>query len=115
MKQSAIFSSLLLLTFAVPAQAAFDCSASVQNLLVYKDGMVNVRHSGRGDYTMICSLNADYGGVSPMVCANWVALLESVKKRNGLAHFYYDGAGSCATLPTYGSAPIPVYIGDVTQ
>lgn len=114
MKRLTVFSSLLLLIFAVPAQAAYECTVSVKSLLVYKDGMVNVLHSGRGDYTMICSLNSDYG-VSPTVCANWVALLESIKKRNGQANFYYEGQGSCATLPTYHSTPVPVYIGDVTQ
>jgi hypothetical protein len=96
------------------AFAAYECSVSVKNVLVYKDGIVNVLHNGRGDYTIICSMSADYAGVSVSTCAMWTAMLQAIKKKNGVATFYYDGVGSCATLPTYAAAPVPVYIGDVT-
>jgi hypothetical protein len=36
-----------------------------------------------------------------------------MKKNNGTARFYFDGTGSCATLPTYWRSPAPAYIGDV--
>lgn len=96
------------------AVAVYECNVSVSRVLVYQDGKVNVLHTGRGDYTVICNVASDYQGVSPSTCAMWTALLSSIKKKNGLAAFYYDGSGSCATLPTYGSAPSPIYIGDVT-
>lgn len=44
----------------------------------------------------------------------WTAMLQAIKKKNGLATFYYGGTGSCATMPTYGGAPVPGYIGDIT-
>lgn len=109
--------NLVLLSAALlplQAVAVYSCAASVQRVLVYRDGMVNVLHSGRGDYTMICSMNGNHGDVSSTTCAMWTAMLQAIKKKNGVAEFYFDGNGSCATLPTYGSAPIPVYIGDST-
>lgn len=96
------------------AHAVFECNVSVKNVLVYADGMVNVLHSGRGDYTMICNMQSEYGGVSPSTCAMWATMLQVIKKKNGIANFYYQGAGACSTLATYGSAPVPTYIGDVT-
>jgi 5,10-methenyltetrahydromethanopterin hydrogenase len=106
----------LLITLLLPlqAQAAFECTVSVANVLVYRDGAVNVLHSGRGDYTYMCSLNGTYGGVDTATCAMWASMLQAIKKKNGRAALYFDGSGSCATLPTYGSAPVPVYVGDVT-
>ena len=94
--------------------AQYECNVKVINVLVYKDGMVNVLHSGRGDYTVICNMAGDYGGVSLTTCAAWTAMLQSIKKKNGTANFYYAGSGACSTLPTYWSSPVPVYIGDVT-
>lgn len=105
---------LVLVTLPFQAHAAFDCSVSVKNVLVYANGMVNVLHSGRGDYTVICNMQSEYSGVSSSTCAMWTAMLQVIKKKNGVAHFYYEGAGTCSTLPTYGSAPVPIYIGDVT-
>ena len=98
----------------IHANAAYSCNVNVKYVLVYGTGMVNVLHSGASDWTMICSLTADYGGVSVSTCSMWTAMLLAIKKKNGTATFYYDGTGSCATLPTYGSAPIPIYIGDMT-
>lgn len=94
--------------------AAFECNASVLRVLVYNGGMVNVLHTGRNDYTVICSLDTTYGGVTPATCAMWTAMLQSIKKKNGLATFYFGGEGSCATMLTYGNAPVPAYVGDIT-
>jgi hypothetical protein len=97
------------------AAAEYECNVKVINVLVYSDGSLNVLHSGRGDYTYVCNLNTARQDVSPTTCASWFALLEAIKKKNGTANIYFHGDGTCATLPTYGSAPAPLYIGDVTQ
>jgi len=102
------------LLLPAPAHAAFECNVSVRNVLIYRDGLVNVLHTGRGDYTFVCSLNGTYGGVDPATCAMWTAMLQSIKKKNGIANFYFDGTGSCDAIGTYTNAPVPVYIGDVT-
>ncbi|NIA55767.1 hypothetical protein HAV22_19210 [Massilia sp. TW-1] len=103
------------LFFSQQAAAVYECNVKVINVLVYADGSLNVLHSGRGDYTVVCNLNTERQGVSPTTCAVWFGLLEAIKKKNGVADIYFNGDGSCSTLPTYGSAPAPVYIGDVTQ
>lgn len=114
--RSFVFFVVLLVSAALPfqAHAAFECNVSVKNVLVYADGIVNVLHSGRGDYTVICNINSEHSGVSPSTCAMWTTMLQVIKKKNGTANIYYPGSGSCSTLPTYGSAPVPTYIGDVT-
>jgi len=106
---------VLLLSASVTQQAfaAYECNAKITNVLVYSDGSLNILHTGRGDYTVVCNLNAEWKGVSVTTCVTWFALLEAAKRRNGTVNFYYAGDGSCATLPTYGSAPAPGYIGDV--
>ena len=111
-----VYTLAILASAMLPLQAVaeYECNVTVRNVLVYSNGLVNVLHTGRGDYTMICSMNGDYGNVSASTCAMWTAMLQAIKKKNGIAGIYYGGAGSCATLPTYGSSPVPIYIGDVT-
>lgn len=112
----ALFISTASLTLLVPSigHASFECNASVLRVLIYNGGAVNVLHTGRGDYTVLCNLDSTYGGVTPTTCAMWTAMLQSIKKKNGLATFYFPGEGSCATMATYGNAPVPAYVGDAT-
>lgn len=107
----ALVSSVMLTTQI--ASAAFQCNVQLTSVLVYADGSVNVNHTGRGDYTFICNLNSVYKGVPTSTCAAWTALLLQTKKANGILQFYYDTGTSCSTLPTYGNAPVPTYIGPV--
>lgn len=106
---------VFLLTSLLPMYsfAAFECNVQILRVLIYSDGAVNIIHSGRNDYTLLCNLNSSYGNVSPTTCAMWTATLQSIKKKGGTAIFYFDGEGTCATLKTYGDAPIPRYIGDI--
>lgn len=105
---------LILLLLPMHAWAAYSCSVKVVNVLVYQDGTVNVLHSGRGDYTVICSLSSDRNQVSTSTCAMWTSMLLAIKKKDGTAEFYFNGDGNCSTIATYGLAPVPVYIGDIT-
>jgi len=106
---------LLSLSSPMKARAAYYCEVSVQTVLIYRAGYVNVLHSGRGDYTIVCNLKDTYlGAVDTTTCAMWTGMLQSIKKKSGKAGFWFDGDGSCATMGTYGAAPVPVYIGDVT-
>lgn len=108
-----IFAFLLAVTFPMSAFATFDCNVNIIQVLVYSNGAVNVLHTGRGEFTVICNLNSNYGEASPTTCAMWTAMLQSIKKKGGSANFYFNGEGSCATMETYHNAPVPVYIGDV--
>lgn len=111
-----IASALIGLLTAGQAWADFNCSVNVLGVIPYNSGQVNVLHSGRGDWTMICSLTETYTGgltVKPETCAMWTAILLQAKKNNTPVTIYFPGTGTCATIATYGNAPVPIYIGPV--
>lgn len=107
------FTVLLLSVCSASANADFHCAVDIKRVLIYNNGRINILHSGRNDYTSICSLSGDWKGVNVTTCAMWTSMLQNIKENKGKAIFYYAGEGSCAALPTYGSAPAPVYIGDM--
>ena len=45
-----------LLFISASSQAAFNCTVDVKKVLVYNSGTINVLHSGRNDYTVICNM-----------------------------------------------------------
>ena len=107
---------VMMICMSPSSYAAFHCAVNVKAVLMYANGSVNVRHDARNDYTVICSLKQERLGVSLSTCALWTSTLLNLKKDGRKAIFYYNTASnynSCATLPTYGNAPAPVYIGDV--
>lgn len=88
----------------------------MQRVLTYRDGAVLVLTAWRNDFMQICNLTVIWKGVAPATCFAWMSQIAgaiSAGKRTG---FWYDGteANFCATIPTYGSAPAPVYV-DVAQ
>ena len=106
-----LLATLLILLTPFAAKATFHCSVDVNRVLVYGTGGINILHSGRNDYTNICNLNTTWKGVEPVTCAMWVGLLQNAQVNNKKVIFYYNGEGTCNTLPTYGNTPAPVYIG----
>ena len=93
--------------------ATFSCNVDISRVLIYADGNVNVLHTGRGDFTYICNLQTERQGVSVTTCAMWTSMLQNVQSNSTKAIFYFPGTGSCSTIATYGSAPVPVYIGTI--
>lgn len=93
--------------------SAIVCEVDVKRVLIYKDGHVNVLHSGRNDFMFICNLQEARQDVSVSTCAMWTSMLQNIQYENRKAIFYYQGSGSCSDLPTYGNAPVPFYIGTV--
>lgn len=107
--------SVMALSLTAGARADYGCNVTVQAVLAYYEGSVNVLHSGRGDYTIVCNLNQTYTNgfsVSPTTCAMWYATLLRAKKNNQPIQLWFQGTGSCATMGTYGSAPVPWYLGE---
>lgn len=100
-----------------PAFADYSCTVTVNGVLAYSEGgALNVLHSGRGDWTVICSLNAPYTNgltVSPTLCASWMVILLRAKKNNQQVQFWFPGTGQCSSIGTYGSSPVPTYVGEV--
>lgn len=111
-----IASALIGLLTTGHAWADFSCSVNVLGVIPYNSGQVNVLHTGRGDWTMICSLTEAYTSVltvKPETCGMWTAILLQAKKNNTPVQFWFSGAGTCATINTYSNAPVPIYIGPV--
>ncbi|MDT3334955.1 hypothetical protein Q4Q49_06545 [Shewanella sp. SP1S1-7] len=113
MSKSILMFLVLSLCLISKSYAVFNCEADVNRILVYGDGTVNVLHSGRGDYTVICNTKGTFKGVDTVTCSLWIGMLQSMQNNNKKAIFYYSGDGTCATLTTYSNAPVPVYIGSI--
>lgn len=109
-----LLASVSMLTVPFEANAAFSCDTKVPHVLVYADGLVNVFHSVRNNYTVLCSLSEPRLGVTPSTCAMWTGMLLAIKKKDGIAQFWYNVDGDCTTMGVYGNAPVPTYIGDVS-
>ncbi len=105
----------LALAMPIQALAAFNCEVDVSRVLIYRDGSVNILHTGRNSYTVICNMKTERQGVSIPTCAMWASMLQNVQNNDVKAIFYYDGSGTCSTLPIYGATPAPVYIGTVKK
>ena len=69
-------SPLVILSTSV--NAAFHCSVDIHKVLIYNNGIVNILHSDRNDYTNICSLNDDWKGVGVTTCAMWTSSSDGV-------------------------------------
>ncbi|GEM77693.1 hypothetical protein [Vibrio sagamiensis] len=93
--------------------ADFSCTVSVERVLVYGNGSVNIKHSGHDDFTYICNTKGTWKGIDTVTCSLWVGMLQSTQNNDKKAIFYYPGSGTCATLPIYGNAPAPTYIGAI--
>lgn len=86
------------------------CQGTVSRLWIYSDGTVYVNSSYRGDYTRICNINSEIGGISSINCAAWFSILKSAVQRQSQVIVFYPEAVSCSTLPSYGSTPLPGYV-----
>ena len=104
----------MLAIFSITVSAAPQwCPGTMSNLWVYSDGTVFVLPSYRGDYTRICNMNAETGGVSVITCVAWFALLKNAVQRQSTIMVYYNDAPVCSALPVYGSTPIPGYVMEI--
>lgn len=93
------------------AMAAFECSGTVSMSHVAVDGSVLVKSSWRNDYTQICNVLTSWKDVPPTVCAAWIAKMDAaVSLGRNVGVYYTDGSLTCATLPSYASAPAPYYV-----
>lgn len=112
-KMQKIFANLIAIACLLTSQhafAGFNCIVKITGVYVYMDGSVMVNHTGRNDLTQVCNINTDWRTVSTSTCIMWTSMLNSLKRTNGNATFYFDGVAACSTLPTYGNAPAPIYI-----
>jgi hypothetical protein len=111
----------MLIGLSLPTQAraeVLECRSSLYAVLVYSEGWVNVlpiTNGQAGTWNFICNINSYWKGVSQSTCETWKDLLLQLKRDNREAEFYYNvpPGTTCTTLPSYGNAVPPIYIGDV--
>ncbi len=107
----------LLLSPSSSADVYCGGDAPVLRVLTYGDGAVLVQTAWRGDFLQICNLEKVWKGVAPGTCFAWMSKIASGVASNKRTGFWYGGvtgSDACRTLPTYGSAPAPVYV-DLVQ
>lgn len=94
-----------------PAYAAPEwCTSKINNTFVDIEGNVFVDPVFRGDYLQICNVNVAWKGVSVELCRTWQALSMSAILADKPMIIYYANVPSCATIPSYSSAPSPGYM-----
>jgi hypothetical protein len=92
------------------AHAISYCSGNVDELLVMSNGQLIVHTGWRSDWTAICSTKGDWRNISMEVCMTWYGLVTTAKIHNRPILIYYTTDVTCASLPTYESAPTPQYV-----
>jgi hypothetical protein len=105
----AVFASAL-----TPSVAYADaiCYGLTNNAITYATGDVMVLPAWRGDWIVICNVNTPRNNVSPSTCFSWFSAINNSILYNKPVGYYFAGIdqSACATLPTYSSAPTPVYV-----
>lgn len=109
---------IAILLFAVAAflpssaNAAANCIGNVTNLITYASGDVMIYASWRNQWTVICNVNQERQGVKPQTCFTWFSNISSSMTEDKQVRIYYTtiDQAECATMPTYGSAPVPYYV-----
>ncbi|GAA0464095.1 hypothetical protein GCM10009096_00690 [Parasphingorhabdus litoris] len=106
--------ALAVITMAFPslANAAASCGGPVTNVITYGTGDVMILGSWRGDWTVLCNVNQERLGIKPQTCFTWFSSISTAITENKDLYVYYTtiNAPECATMPTYGNAPVPYYV-----
>jgi hypothetical protein len=86
------------------------CGGKIRTVLTYSDGTVMILPDFHNDWLAVCNLNSDWKGVSPVTCVSWFASATRAVANQATVGMYYADVPSCAAVPTYRSAPAPVYL-----
>ena len=92
------------------AKADIYCAGTFSDLIMYYDGSVMVLSSWRNDWTYICNTQGQWGGIDGASCLAWyAAAVKAAMSQVPVGIWYSGNTYTCANLPTYGSAPAPLY------
>jgi hypothetical protein len=93
------------------ARADISCTGTINGVLLYADGSVMIQGSWRGDLTMICNTQNNFGGIDTSICLAWYGAAVKSSQGHVIVGTYYSGdTYTCANLPTYHNSPPPVYL-----
>ena len=98
------------LGFAQPAAAVIVCQGTLSHSWMESDGDVYIRGSWRGDHTQMCNLKTEWKGITPDICAGWMAKADAAVSLGRTVLVYYPNETSCTTMPTYSATSAPEYV-----
>lgn len=109
-KYLAISGLALSLGVASPAMAGTWCTGTLLKSYLQNDGSLIVETSWSG-WTKVCNLKADWQGITPDICAGWLARVDAAVSMDLAVQIHYDETyASCAAVPITYQSPAPVYI-----
>jgi len=86
------------------------CGGTLDRIWVNNQGDVFVFPSWRQDHVRICNLKGLDGVTDAVTCSTWYSQMAQAVKDNRETIIQYSDIPSCATIPTYGNAPVPYYV-----
>ena len=96
--------------FATPANAAVWCDGKITQFYTDSGGNFLVLPTFRGDWVQICSVQAEWKGISLETCNTWIATVMTGMSSNKTFTMVYSDLSDCLQVPTYASAPAPAYV-----
>ncbi|QGX41520.1 hypothetical protein [Permianibacter aggregans] len=86
------------------------CVGTLDLVWIDIHGNVFTRPSWRNDHIRICNLKGSDGVTDTVTCSSWYSQVAQAVKDNRQTTIQYSDIPSCATIPTYGNAPVPYYV-----
>ena len=92
------------------AVAATGCVGRVTESYVYANGDVGVRTDWNANLILLCNIKSEWKGVTPDVCALWVAKADAAVTTQLPLNIRYAEDFVCEAAPTYASSFAPTYV-----
>jgi hypothetical protein len=92
------------------AHAEYNCVGHVEQIATRGGGgvsLISTEMFGDGNGRDICSLQADWKGVTPSTCRGWVAQALAAKSSGSTLRIQYTDAYTCPSQPVWSSASSP--------
>ncbi|MGQ7816219.1 hypothetical protein [Metapseudomonas furukawaii] len=104
------FIVLIALSTTVQSAALF-CPGKVVQVIIYGNGNLMIQSTWRSDWTVLCNLKGN-PSIDSVTCSHWSSLATMAFKEGSQIGVYYNvpAGTTCANLPTYANAPVPVYL-----
>ncbi|MDH4871670.1 hypothetical protein [Pseudomonas sp. BN515] len=105
-------SFIVLMALSAAAQSdALYCAGKIAQAIVYGNGNLMVLSTWRSDWTVLCNLKGT-PSIDSVTCSHWSSLTSMAFKDGATLGLYYNvpTGTTCANLPTYAKAPVPVYL-----
>ena len=100
---------LIFMCFCSSVQAAVNCSGDIKRVYVTKVGDLVILGSWRNDYTKVCNVAIEWGGVKDSTCKAWLSIAEAAQISKTPVIVRYN-LSSCSDIPTYTASPSPEYL-----